>query len=134
MPSLVLVKEQYFHSSFPFRLLGVEFSTRATRLATRVARAKIECGWVVNMYEFCVFCSNTCLTYNVETRKKKGKVKYIKSLFQSREERRKKTKGTTTNKSKEAEEEKKKWRLYSSHVMPDKSALSMNHVFFTNVL
>jgi hypothetical protein len=47
MPSLVLVKGQYFHSSFPFRLLGVEFSTRATRLATRVARAKIECGWVV---------------------------------------------------------------------------------------
>jgi hypothetical protein len=52
MPSLVLVKGQYFHSSFPFRLLGVEFSTRATRLATRVARAKIECGWVVIISNF----------------------------------------------------------------------------------
>jgi hypothetical protein len=47
MPSLVLVKGQYFHSSFPFRLLVVVFSTQATCLSTRVARAKIECGWVV---------------------------------------------------------------------------------------
>jgi hypothetical protein len=47
MPSLVLVKGQYFHSSFPFRLLIVVFLTRATCLTTRVACAEIECGWVV---------------------------------------------------------------------------------------
>jgi hypothetical protein len=41
MPSLVHCKIQYFHSANHFRLLVVEFSTRATRLSTRVARAKI---------------------------------------------------------------------------------------------
>ena len=41
MPSLVLVKVQYFHSSFHFGILVVVFSARATRLTTRViAREK----------------------------------------------------------------------------------------------
>jgi hypothetical protein len=48
MPSLVLVQDQYFHSSNHFGYsLGVVFSTRATRLTARVACAKFECGWVV---------------------------------------------------------------------------------------
>jgi hypothetical protein len=68
MPSLVLVKEQYFHSSFPFRLLGVEFSTRATCLATRVARAKIECGWVVKVQ------ASACAENRATTRKSTGKM------------------------------------------------------------
>jgi hypothetical protein len=60
MPSLVLVKEQDFHSSFPFRLLGVVFSTRATRLTTRVTHPKIECGWVV-----IISTSSSTITYMV---------------------------------------------------------------------
>jgi hypothetical protein len=35
-------KRLVFPLVFPFRLLGVEFSTRATSLSTRVARAKIK--------------------------------------------------------------------------------------------
>jgi hypothetical protein len=50
MPSLGHRKITVFHSSNHFRLLVVEFSTRATRLSTRVARAKI-IMWIDSYYK-----------------------------------------------------------------------------------